>query len=93
MEIAVGPLIPPAPHRLPMLMRDYGLDLHARWAETLAEDLELIRSSPSPKKRGMLTDSEMQAVSGEGARTKDPFVIVDAVGVCDSPKPRALLKS
>ena len=33
-----------------------------------------------------LTPSEMQAVSGEDARTKDHFVIVDAVGVCDSDK-------
>jgi type I restriction enzyme R subunit len=34
----------------------------------------------------VLTPSEMQAVSGEDARTKDHFVIVDAVGVCDSDK-------
>ena len=34
----------------------------------------------------VLTPSEMQAVSGEAARTKDHFVIVDAVGVCDSDK-------
>ena len=34
----------------------------------------------------VLTASEMQAVSGEDARTKDHFVIVDAVGVCDSDK-------
>ena len=32
----------------------------------------------------VLTRSEMQAVSGEDARTKDHFVIVDAVGICDS---------
>jgi type I restriction enzyme R subunit len=28
----------------------------------------------------------MQAVSGEDARAKDHFVIVDAVGVCESDK-------
>lgn len=30
-EVAVGPLTPPSPHQLPMLMRDYVLDLQARW--------------------------------------------------------------
>lgn len=34
----------------------------------------------------VLTASEMQAVSGEDAGTKDHFVIVDAVGVCESDK-------
>ena len=32
-------------------------------------------------------DYQMQAVSGEDAHTKDHFVLVDAVGVCDSDKP------
>src|SRR5690606_18954700 len=34
----------------------------------------------------VLTASEMQAVSGEDAGTKDHFVIVDAVDVCASDK-------
>jgi len=40
-EVAVGPLTPPSPHQLPMLMRDYGLDLQARWAEASGDDIEL----------------------------------------------------
>jgi CRISPR-associated endonuclease/helicase Cas3 len=30
-EVRVGRLEPPAPYQLPMLMRDYALDLQARW--------------------------------------------------------------
>lgn len=42
-EVAVGPLTPPAPHQLylPMLLRDYVLDLQARWEGASAADLEL----------------------------------------------------
>ena len=40
-EVSVGPLAPPAPHQLPMLMRDYGLDLQARWVEASGDDLAL----------------------------------------------------
>ncbi len=39
-EVTVGPLTPPPPYQLPMLMRDYTLDLQARWASA-ADDLEL----------------------------------------------------
>ncbi|MBI4026459.1 MAG: Fic family protein [Verrucomicrobia bacterium] len=31
--VTVGRLTPPQPHELPMLMRDYGLDLQARWQD------------------------------------------------------------
>lgn len=34
----------------------------------------------------VFSETEMQAVSGEDAHAKDHFVIVDAVGVCDSDK-------
>ncbi len=34
----------------------------------------------------VVTDTELQAVSGEDAGTKNHFVIVDAVGVCESDK-------
>jgi type I restriction enzyme R subunit len=34
----------------------------------------------------VLTPTDLQAVSGQDARTKDHFVIVDAVGVCESDK-------
>ena len=30
-EVKVGPLSPPLPHEVPQRMRDYCLDLHARW--------------------------------------------------------------
>lgn len=40
-EVAVGPLTPPSPHQLPMLMRDYGLDLQARWADASGDDIAL----------------------------------------------------
>src|SRR5581483_1327632 len=33
-----------------------------------------------------LTPTELQAVSGEDARAKTQFIIVDAVGVCESDK-------
>jgi len=40
-EVAVGPLTPPAPHQLPMLMRDYVLDLQARWEGAAGDDIDL----------------------------------------------------
>lgn len=40
-EVAVGPLTPPAPHQLPMLMREYGLDLQARWKDASGENIDL----------------------------------------------------
>lgn len=39
-EVRVGRLEPPPPFHLPMLMRDYGLDLQARWPEAQAGSLE-----------------------------------------------------
>ena len=39
--VAVGPLTPPAPHQLQMLMRDYALDLQARWDRASADDIDL----------------------------------------------------
>lgn len=41
MAVAVGPLTPPAPHQLPMLMRDYTLDLQARWEVASGENIDL----------------------------------------------------
>jgi CRISPR-associated endonuclease/helicase Cas3 len=40
-EVTVGALTPPPPHSLPVLMRDYGLDLKARWAAASGEDIDL----------------------------------------------------
>jgi len=40
-EVTVGPLTPPVPHQLPMLLRDYALDLQARWEDASAADIEL----------------------------------------------------
>jgi CRISPR-associated endonuclease/helicase Cas3 len=40
-EVRVGRLEPPPPFQLPMLMRDYGLDLQARWTAAAAELSEL----------------------------------------------------
>lgn len=40
-EVSVGRLHPPLPHTLPMLMRDYGRDLQARWAGAAGEVGEL----------------------------------------------------
>jgi CRISPR-associated endonuclease/helicase Cas3 len=40
-EVSVGGLQPPLPHTLPMLMRDYGRDLQARWADASGEVGEL----------------------------------------------------
>lgn len=40
-EVTVGPLTPPAPHLLPVMMRDYALDLQARWAGASADDVDL----------------------------------------------------
>ncbi len=40
-EVRVGPLNPPPPHQLPMLMRDYALDLQARWEGAASDNLEL----------------------------------------------------
>ena len=40
-EVTVGPLTPPAPHHLPMLMRDYVLDIQARWDGAAGEDIDL----------------------------------------------------
>lgn len=39
-EVRVGRLEPPPPFQLPMLMRDYGLDLQARWPEAHTDSLE-----------------------------------------------------
>jgi CRISPR-associated endonuclease/helicase Cas3 len=39
-EVRVGRLEPPPPFQLPMLMRDYGLDLQARWPEALGGDVD-----------------------------------------------------
>ena len=39
--VTVGPLTPPAPHQVPMLMRDYVLDLQARWEEAPVDNLDL----------------------------------------------------
>ena len=39
--VTVGPLIPPAPHLLPVLMRDYALDLQTRWSAASGEDVDL----------------------------------------------------
>lgn len=39
-EVRVGRLEPPPPFQLPMLMRDYGLDLQARWPDAQAGDME-----------------------------------------------------
>lgn len=41
-EVTVGRLSPPAPWQLPTLMRDYGLDLQARWAGAVSGDPELL---------------------------------------------------
>lgn len=38
--VRVGRLEPPPPFQLPMLMRDYGLDLQARWPEALGDNVE-----------------------------------------------------
>jgi len=40
-EVTVGPLTPPAPHQLPMLMRDYVLDIQARWDGASGEDIDV----------------------------------------------------
>lgn len=40
-EVSVGRLQPPPPHALPMLMRDYGRDLQARWEDATSEIGEL----------------------------------------------------
>ncbi len=40
-EVTVGPLTPPAPHLLPVMMRDYALDLQARWTAANSEDTDL----------------------------------------------------
>lgn len=40
-EVTVGPLTPPPPHALPVLMRDYGLDLQARWLAASGDDVDL----------------------------------------------------
>lgn len=40
-EVNVGPRTPPPRHQLPMLMRDYTLDLQARWAGTAGGDIGL----------------------------------------------------
>lgn len=39
-KVTVGPLTPPAPHQLPMLMRNYVLDLQARWEDAANGDIE-----------------------------------------------------
>ena len=40
-EVSVGHLQPPPPYALPMLMRDYGRDLQARWVDATSEIGEL----------------------------------------------------
>ena len=40
-EVSVGRLQPPLPHEVPVLMRDYALDLQARWAAAAAEVSDL----------------------------------------------------
>ncbi|MEI8291229.1 MAG: hypothetical protein WCH99_17315 [Verrucomicrobiota bacterium] len=35
-EVRVGHLTPPPPHQIPLLMRDYGADLAARWPAAAA---------------------------------------------------------
>ena len=40
-EVTVGPLTPPSPHLLPVLMRDYALDLQARWPAASGDDIDL----------------------------------------------------
>jgi len=40
-EVTVGPLTPPLPQQIPVLMRDFALDLQARWANAAADDIEL----------------------------------------------------
>ncbi len=40
-EVRVGNLQPPLPHELPVLMRDYGLDLQARWMAAALEVSDL----------------------------------------------------
>ena len=39
-EVAVGPLTPPLPHQVPMLMRDYALDLQARWETASGDNID-----------------------------------------------------
>ena len=40
-DVTVGPLTPPTPHQLPVLMRDYALDLQARWDGAKNDDMDL----------------------------------------------------
>lgn len=40
-EVRVGNLTPPPPHQVPMLMRDYGADLIARWPAAAASVTDL----------------------------------------------------
>ena len=40
-EVAVGTLTPPVPHQVPVLMRNYVLDLQARWADASGSDIDL----------------------------------------------------
>ena len=40
-EVTVGTLTPPAPHLLPVMMRDYALDLQARWIGASGDDMDL----------------------------------------------------
>ncbi len=40
--VTVGRLEPPPPYQIPMLMRDYGLDLQARWSAAAAGTSELL---------------------------------------------------
>ena len=41
-EVRVGNLEPPLPHEIPVLMRDYGLDLQARWDVAVQDGGELL---------------------------------------------------
>ena len=40
-DVTVGTLTPPPPHLLSVMMRDYSLDLQARWMGATAEDIDL----------------------------------------------------
>ena len=46
-EVTVGPLTPPAPHQLPMLLRDDALNLQARWEGASAADIDLPLEFPA----------------------------------------------
>jgi type I restriction enzyme R subunit len=41
----------------------------------------------------VLSSTDLQSVSGEDARAKTRFIIVDAVGVCESDKTESRVRS